>query len=272
MDKLTGNRKILISISVFVLIMAFIVGALLILGSSDEPQPQDNTPQVNTGDTDESLTSESLTSAPLTTSPAMNTEGIVYTPAQQAIMVAYTSANYYMKGSIHADGAFTPVTIAMSGRNFYTTTEIEGMNMGVMYYGGKVYFINNGEKKYLDLETITALMGADFGFDMSELDIVTESFDMTKYNFREMEKTELVHEGEDVTCFRFFNDEMSLYFYFAGDELRQIDFGNAEGVVSSSTVVDEFSAEIPAGMLTLKGLRMSTVFDFFGPEFYQGMQ
>lgn len=272
MDKLTGNHKILISIGAFVLIMAVIVGALLILGSSDEPQNTDNTPQVNSGDTDEAITSENLTSAPLTTSPAMNTEGVVYTPAQQAIMVAYTSANYYLKGSIYADGSPTPVTIAMSGRNFYTTTEIEGMSMGVMYYGGKVYFINNDDKKYLDLESITALMGADFGFDMSELDAVTESFDMTKYNFQEIEKTELVHNGEDVTCFRFFNDEMSLYFYFAGDELRQIDFGTAEGEIGSSTVVDEFTAEIPAGMLTLKGLRMSTVFDFFGAEFYQSMQ
>lgn len=271
MHNLTGNHKILISVGAFVLIMAVIVGALLILGSSDEPQI-DNTPQVNIGDTDESLTSESLTSAPLTTSPAMNTEGIVFTPAQQAIMTAYTSANYYMTGSIYTDGTATPVTIAMSGKNFYTTTVIEGMDMGVMYYGGRVYFINSKEKKYLDLETITALMGADFGFDMSELDAVTESFDMAQYNFREIERTEIDHNGENVTCFRFFNDEMSLYFYFAGDELRQIDFGTAEGEIGSSTVVDEFSAEVPAGMLTLKGLRMSTIFDFFGTEFMQQIQ
>ena len=271
MDRLTGNHKILISIGAFVLVMAIVVGALLILGSSDEP-PVDTNPDSDIGYGDESLTVENLTSAPVTTSPAMNTEGIVFTPAQQAIMAAYTSANYYMTGSIYADGSSTPVTVAMSGKNFYTKTVIEGMEMGVMYYGGKVYFINNKDKKYLDLDTITALMGADFGFDTSELDMVTESFDMTKYNFREIEKTEIEHNGENVTCFRFFNDEMSLYFYFAGDELRQIDFGSAEGEISSSTVIDEFSAEIPAGLLSLKGLRMSTVFDFFGEEFYQGLQ
>lgn len=272
MNNLSGNKKILVSVGVFVLIMAVAVGVLLILGSSDEPEYNDSTPQGNFKYGEESLTSENLTSAPLTTSPAMNTQGISFTPAQQAIMTAYTSANYYMTGSIYAEGTGTPVTIAMSGRNFYTTTEIEGMNMGVMYYGGRIYFINKDEKKYLDLETVTALMGADFGFDMSELDAVTESFDMTKYNFREIEQTEVEHEGENLTCFRFFNDEMSLYFYFAGDELRQIDFGTAEGEISSSTVVDEFLPEIPSDMLTLKGLRMSTVFDFFGEEFYQGMQ
>ncbi|MBQ7961339.1 MAG: hypothetical protein IJ289_01965 [Clostridia bacterium] len=272
MNKLSGNKKILISVGVFVLIMAVAVGVLLILGSSDEPEYTDNTPQGNFNYNEEDLTSESLTSAPLTTSPAMNTQGVSFTPAQQAIMTAYTSANYYMTGSIYADGASTPVTIAMSGRNSYITTVIEGMHMGVMYYGGKVYLINNKDKKYLDLDTITALMGADFDFDIDAIMSELESFDMAQCNFREIEQTQVEHDGENLTCFRFFNDEMSLYFYFAGDELRQIDFGTAEGEISSSTVVDEFSPEIPAGMLTLKGLRMSTVFDFFGEEFYQGMQ
>ena len=108
MNKLSGNKKILISVGVFVLIMAVAVGVLLILGSSDEPEYTDNTPQGNFNYNEEDLTSESLTSAPLTTSPAMNTQGVSFTPAQQAIMTAYTSANYYMTGSIYAEGTGTP--------------------------------------------------------------------------------------------------------------------------------------------------------------------
>ena len=59
---------------------------------------------------------------------------------------------------------------------------------------------------------------------------------------------------------------ISQVFYFVNEELRQIDFGDADGNISSSTVVYEFLTEIPSNMLSLRGLTMSTVFDFFGVD------
>ena len=273
MNKLNGNQKILVSVAAFVLIMVAVVGVLFALGTKDEQTSSEkNTYAGQVSEIYEDSSAESLTSLPVTTSPAMNTVGITFSQAEQAIMNAYTSGNYYLSGAIHADGTITPIDIAMSGKNFYTTTEMDGMNMGVMYLNGKVYFINNQDKKYLDFQTIAALAGGNLGFDMSELDALAESMDMTQYNFQELEKTETKLDGEDVICYKFFNSEMALWFYFAEDELRQIDLGSADGQVVTSTVVDKFLPEVPAGMLSLNGLTMSTIFDFFGEDFYKSLQ
>ena len=182
-------------------------------------------------------------------------------------MQAYTSGTYYLSGAIYSDGAVTPIELAMSGKNFYTTSEMEGMTLGVMYLNSKVYFINKDEKKYLDFEAVAKLMGVDMGFDMSELDSISESMDMSQYNFTDLEKTDVEINGEPGVCYRFYNEELALYFYFSNDQVRQIDFGSASGEISMSTVVYEFLPEVPDGMLSLKGLTMSTMFDFFGDEF-----
>lgn len=278
MNSLSGNKKILISVGIFAGIMVILVAMLMIMGGNSEDETPAYNDELVYNDDDEyngnyeSLTQESVPSQPATTSPAMNTQDIRFSEKQAAIMTAYTSGQYYMKGTIVADGVATPIDLAMSGKNFYTTTEIEGMHLGVMYLNGRVYFINKQEKKYIDLQTLTSLMGADLGFDMSELDVISESMDMTQYNFQELEKTQVMIGDEEGECYKFYNSDMALWLYFANDELRQIDLGSADGAVNTTTVVDEFSPEIPAGVLTLRGLQMSTIFDFFGKEFMQQMQ
>lgn len=278
MNSLSGNKKILISVGIFAGIMVILVAMLMIMGGNSEDETPAYNDELVYNDDDEyngnyeSLTQESVPSQPATTSPAMNTQDIRFSEKQAAIMTAYTSGQYYMKGTIVADGVATPIDLAMSGKNFYTTTEIEGMHLGVMYLNGRVYFINKQERKYIDLQTLTSLMGADLGFDMSELDVISESMDMTQYNFQELEKTQVMIGDEEGECYKFYNSDMALWLYFANDELRQIDLGSADGAVNTTTVVDEFSPEIPAGVLTLRGLQMSTIFDFFGKEFMQQMQ
>ena len=278
MNSLSGNKKILISVGIFAGIMVILVAMLMIMGGNSEDETPAYNDELVYNDDDEyngnyeSLTQENVPSQPATTSPAMNTQDIRFSEKQAAIMTAYTSGQYYMKGTIVADGVATPIDLAMSGTNFYTTTEIEGMHLGVMYLNGRVYFINKQERKYIDLQTLTSLMGADLGFDMSELDVISESMDMTQYNFQELEKTQVMIGDEEGECYKFYNSDMALWLYFANDELRQIDLGSADGAVNTTTVVDEFSPEIPAGVLTLRGLQMSTIFDFFGKEFMQQMQ
>lgn len=278
MNSLSSNKKILVSVGIFAGVMVILIAMLMILGGNEENETPDYNDELvyNGGDeyngNYEVLTQEALSSAPVTTSPAMNTQDIRFSEKQAAIMTAYTSGQYYMKGTIISDGVSTPVDLAMSGKNFYTTTEIEGMELGVMYLNSRVYFINKKEKKYIDLQTLTSLMGADLGFDMSELDVISESMDMTQYDFQELEKTSVMIGDEEGECYKFYNSDMALWLYFANDELRQIDLGSADGTVNTTTVVDEFSPEIPSGVLTLKGLKMSTILDFFGTEFIQQLQ
>ena len=209
MNSLSGNKKILISVGIFAGIMVILVAMLMIMGGNSEDEtPAYNDELVYNGDDEyngnyESLTQENVPSQPATTSPAMNTQDIRFSEKQAAIMTAYTSGQYYMKGTIVADGVATPIDLAMSGKNFYTTTEIEGMHLGVMYLNGRVYFINKQERKYIDLQTLTSLMGADLGFDMSELDVISESMDMTQYNFQELEKTQVMIGDEEGECYKF---------------------------------------------------------------------
>ena len=269
MNSIDNNKKIFISVGVFAAVMAVIVLVLALLGGADSKPEQETTTLAGSVFSDgenEGMPPEVLTSAPVTTSPAMNNVDIMFTDAESAIMTAYTTGRYYLSGAIISGGTSTSIDLAMSGHDFYTTTEIEGMDLGVMYLNGKVYFINNKLKKYLDFDSIATLVGGNLGFDMSELDSISESMDMTQYNFTDMEKTHPLFNGEESNCYRFYNDELALYFYFVNDELKQIDFGSANGEISSSTVVNEFLTEIPSGMLSLRGLTMSTVFDFFGTD------
>ena len=51
--------------------------------------------------------------------------------------------------------------------------------------------------------------------------------------------------------------------------MKRVDYGDANGVITTTILVKEFSATIPAGMMSLTGLKKSNLFTFFGEEFMQ---
>lgn len=265
MNGLSGNKKILISVISFVLILAVGIGVLAILGRN-EKKP-DNSNDVTTP---EIVDNENVSvSAPETDFPEMN---FLINATEGEKIQAYISGNYYISAVMHSDGADTEMKFATNGSDFYTTSDVEGINLGILFKNDKIYLINNNEKKYIDLDSIMTMLGGESGLDMSELSEMTDVLDLSGYNFDNYEESQVDFEGQTANCYKYYAEELSIHFYFVENELRQVDYGDAEGVVTTSITVKEFSPTVPSEMLSLSGLRPSTIFDFFGTDFLNQLQ
>lgn len=264
----SGNKKILISVIAFVAVIAILTGGLFALKNS-ENKPVENTTGSYDYDAEvstDAVFSEVATSAIVTTSPAM--QGYDIDKDELAIIQAYVSGIYYIDGRMYADNTVSELEIALSGHNFHTTMDMEGTEMGIMYLNDDVYIINEAEKKYMSFSSLMSLVGEGADFDMSELKEVAEAMDMTKYNFTDFEAYQDTYKSQDSTCYKYSNTDYSLIFVFTEGELRQIDFGSAEGDVATSVEIDTFLPYIPSGMLTLRGLQLATIFDFVDEEMF----
>lgn len=268
MNEMNSNKKILFLIGGFFLLTAAIIGVLLILGAS--PSGNNTTTQpyndnVDYGDQyNASVPSETnTTSAQLQDSPAMQPMDA----SEAEIIEAYISGSYYMSAVMYVDGVPTDMNIAIRGHDFHTTINVDGLNLGLMFLNNKVYLINADQKKFIDFESIASLAGGQINMDMSELKEVAEVLDMTKYNFYKFEQFEVEFNGQPGKCYNYFADELTLYFYFVNGELKQVDFGDVNGKITTTVSINQFSPSIPSDMITLIGLKKATVFDFFGEEF-----
>ena len=270
MNRLDGNKKILISIVGFMVVISAVIGVLLMLsGTGDDNYPPVNSsdiykPQESTG-----ISEEDTSSATQTTSPAMNLQ---ISATEGEIIEAYISGSYYISGTMYSDGVSTDMDLAIDGQDFHTTVDMDGVNMGIMFRSNKVYVINSNEKKYIDFDSIAALIGGQMDFDLSELKEVTSVLDLSEYQFKGVDQSKVDFEGETANCYRYYTDEISIWFYFVAGNLRQIDLGNANGDVATSISVKAFSPYVPSNMLTLSGLRQATIFDFFGADLMQQLQ
>lgn len=263
---MNGNKKILISVVSFVLILAVGIGVLAILGrNKDKPDDSDDVTMPAIIDDAENVS----VAAPDADFPEMN---FLINATEGEKIQAYISGNYYISAVMHADGTDTEMKFATNGSDFYTTSDIEGMNLGILFKNDKIYLINNTEKKYIDLDSIMTMVGGESGLDMSELSEITDVLDLSGYNFNNYEESQVDFEGQTANCYKYFAEELSIHFYFIDNELRQVDYGDADGVVTTSITVKEFSPTVPSEMLSLKGLKPSTIFDFFGTDLLQQLQ
>ncbi len=269
MNEINSNKKILFLIGGFFLLTAAIIGVLLVLGAS--PSENNTTTQpyqanVDTGNQyDVSVPDETnTTSAQLADSPAMQQ---IMDASEAEIIEAYISGSYYMSAVMYVDGVPTDMNIAIRGQDFHTTINVDGLNLGLLFLNNKVYLINADQKKFIDFESIASLAGGQINMDMSELKEVASVLDMTKYNFYKFEQFDVEFNGQPGKCYNYFADELSLYFYFVNGELKQVDFGDVNGKITTTVSINQFSPSIPYDMITLIGLKKATVFDFFGEEF-----
>ncbi|MBQ8209559.1 MAG: hypothetical protein IJZ35_03125 [Clostridia bacterium] len=256
--KLSSNKKLLITVGVFAVIIIASAVVLKLVGSMEK---DDNTSIYN----DETVSVEynsddyiqEYTTKEVTTVSEMNNSSI--TLEEIAIMNAYIDGQYYLSGVMNMDGTPTEIDLAISGKNFQTSMEVEGMDMSIMYLNGNVYFVDNSTKIYLAL---TDLLMDSMDVDLSEMEEITEYLSLEAYNFTSFKEGKTEIDGVTANCYTYYNDEMSVAFCFIDNELRQVNYGDGYGNVASSMTVYEFSSQIPSGMLTLSGLRGTTAAAF----------
>lgn len=265
MGSLSSNKKIIITVASFVLLIVVFAAVLRIAGNNPSSAERETT-TLSGGTVDEVFDSqtEAVDTQEYTSSTAADTipdmSNNVSTTISDAI-VAYMSGQYYIDGYMTSGGEKTEMNLAISGKNFYTSTEMEGMRVSILYKNGKIYLINDEKKHYLEF---SELLAGTYDVDFSEMEEISEALNLTQYNFTGFEMYDGTVDGEEADCFKYFNDEMCVIFFFVNDELKQIDMGDGNANINSSVIVNEFSPEVPDGVMSLSGLRKTTLMAFFG--------
>ena len=283
METMSGNKKILISVGAFVIVLLLLVAGLAILkkNGGDEKPPETTTraeipivQEEKTHSEYETNTQPVTNTQPATTVPVTNeqTTAVPVTEVQMSDaearqINAFISGEYYISSTMIADGTSNDIDIAIRGSDFYTTVDMDGMKMGIMFLNDNIYIINKDQKKYIDFNSIAMMTGNQLDFDMDELKEVAAVFDLSVYNFKEFDQAYVDLDGQTANRYRYYSDEISIYFYFVDDVLKKVEHANADGAIATTFVVKEFSPTIPSGMMSLIGLKKSTIFTFFGEDF-----
>lgn len=260
MTGLSANKKIIITVVSFVLLIAVFAVVLKFTGTGDGKDPERETTSADSGYVEalSDMSEETSISPAAATMPEMNND---VSDAVTAAIYAYMSGQYYIDGKMYSGGEITEVSLAISGKDFYTSADIEGMSVSILYKGNKIYFIKNDTKQYIELSDVLL---DSYDIDLSEMEELTEYFNLTQYNFTGFDRYSSKVDGQTADCFKYYNDDMSVVFYFVDDELKQIDMGDGNGNANSTVTVNEFSPEVPAGMMSLSGLTRTTLLGFFG--------
>lgn len=250
---LSSNKKLIITIAVFAVVIVVFALILNFAGSSDNVADDtiysDDTVTIEYNSDDYI---QEYTTKEVTTVAEMNNIESTLTLEEIAIMNAYIHGQYYLRGVMDSDGEPMEIKLAISGKNLQTSMNIEGFDVSIMYLNGNMYFVDNSTKIYLAL---TDLLMDSMDVDFSEMEEITEYLSLAAYNFTDFKEGTTEINGVTANCYTYYNDEMSVAFCFIDNELKQVNYGDGYGNVSSTMTVYEFLPQIPSGMLTLAGLR-----------------
>ena len=277
METNNSNKKILISFGAFALILVLLITVLAVLkktGGDEKPAETTTRAQIPYVQQEESVQNTENNTQVSTTAPVVNDQTTSVPVAEMQMsenesrqIQAFISGKYYISSTMIADGTSNDIDIAIRGTDFYTTVDVDGIKMGIMFLGDNIYMINLEEKKYLDFKTISMMTGNQLDFDMDELKEVASVFDLSVYNFTGYDQAEVDLDGQKANRYRFFADDISIYFYFVDGVMKKVEHANKNGEVATTFVVKSFSPDIPAGMMSLTGLKKATIFNFFGEDF-----
>ena len=208
MNSLSANKKILITIGSFALVVVLLAVGLKLAGSKNSSEEPVETTTAFMGYVEEIDTVEETSAEPVSATIPDLTADVSEKVA--ASIIAYMSGQYYIDGYMTAgDGTVTDINIAISGKDFYTSTEMEGMSVSILYKSGKIYFINNEQKKYLEFSDIM-LDNYDVDFsDYSDEEWDEDDFENNETYYEEAENNKPFDKYSDLTTL----EENVNYFY-----------------------------------------------------------
>lgn len=217
---------------------------------------------LTTDHTTETVTQVSVTEFPETTTKTQETTE--KNDGELAQIQAFFECSFYMDGMMESGGSKTPLELAVNGNDIHVFSEMDGMDIAIMKLDGKLYLMNPDKKKYIIIDSaIKKMMGLDdemLSFDFMKIKFDSENpVSVTKAQFN----------GSDAVCYEYKSTESGIDFIAADGEIKQIIQYQENGTVSSVITLDEFSAEIPAEMLSFKGYSKTNMISFLS-EMMQG--
>lgn len=187
----------------------------------------------------------------ITTEPANTSSNAVKTIA------AFFNGKYYFDGEMISGSEKSPMEIAMDGDDFEVFTEMEGTDIAMMKLDGKIYLLNPDAKKYAEINAaVKKMMGLNddtFDFKFNKV-----KFDAANPN----SVTNATYKSESAVCYTYENSDTKLQFIAVNDEIRQMTLFGKDGKADTVLQADEFTAEIPSGMLSFKGYSKTNIISF----------
>ena len=264
---MNANKKILLSVVAFVLVVALGGVILFFLGSDNRKEPYVDE-YGNVYYPDGYNDPDKTTSVNLPDSPAM---GDIYMDAQERTAIeAFVSGCYYISMIDMSSPDQAQLDIAIRNEDFQMAAEVEGVKFEIMFLNSNLYLIDS-EKRYIDMSSLSSLAGAEEAFDTESMKEVAAVLDVSQYNFHSVEKEDTTVDNSAAVCYKYISDDLELKFYFVASELRQIDFVAASDDGENLSIkVNQFLPYIPSDKLTVVGLKKTSILEFFknlGVEF-----
>lgn len=222
-------------------------------------------PEMPTDENTSETTTQDAPSETTTQEPEPDT-GVVVSEYPEVIDTFF-SGKFYLDCSIEGSNDMT-VKIATKGKNYEFSSELDGMNISIMYYNYKLHFkhINSkGEKIYTvfddeAVDLIESMTGEKF--DMN-FDDILQNFEFASVEVTEdpvLTKGE--YNGEECDVYTFKTESGSTAFSFIDDEIKCIANYTSEGVAKTIIHVNELTEKIPSTMITTKGFTQKNILAF----------
>lgn len=157
------------------------------------------------------------------------------------------SGTFYIKGAmIESTGAQSPLEMAVTSGSVYMLSEFsEGVDIGILVSGEKIYMIYPTEKAYVEIND--AIMNL-VGFNVDEM-MSSDSIDFSSYGALSEAYSVVDEEYNGINCKIYsikHGENGELKVYMSGNELIRFASYNAEGQFLSATEVDAISADVPS--------------------------
>ncbi|MCD7827705.1 MAG: hypothetical protein LUG85_04135 [Clostridiales bacterium] len=227
--------------------------------SDDTDDSAGTTAASGTETTTSSGSSSGLNTSAATTAPSSSSN--TNTNANETAEIeAFLSGSFYMVFTSSSDSSSSPIEMAISGNDFQMSMDMDGMTLSALYLDGSFYLINPENDTYIELsETLMSTLG----LDMSEYTDITSEFNMSDVEFTSVDRSEVVIDDEDLVMYTYTSAGSIVYFYIDGTDLVMLEIGDNSGNTSETLIFDDFSASIPANMLTVSGYTESGFLSFF---------
>ncbi len=240
------------------------IDARLILRVSAQLETLPERPTQNTPTTDETTTEEPKTDE-TTTEPEKET-GVVVDEYPEVIDT-FLSGKFYLDSRMDSDSQ-NSVKIATKGKNYEFVSELEGVEISIMFYNNKLHFKHvsaKGEKSYTvfddeAVKMIESMTGEKFEMNFDDI-LQNFEFGEIKVNGAPVLSKDF-YEGEECDLYTFQTEAGSINFRFIDDELKCVTTLDSEGTATTVIHVNELTSKIPSTMLTTKGYTKKNILAF----------
>ena len=169
---------------------------------------------------------------------------------------AFMDLTFYMDGAFYGDGMGTSTEMAVRGEDYEITANLDGIEIGIMKLGDKMYMKRIATKQYVEMSDAVLKL---IGMNAEDLAIPLEKMDFDATT--PVSVYDVTIGGKKGVCYTYANDENLIKFYAADGDLKQVEIVGLDGKVNTTMEMKTFSTTYPADVFTLKGYTSSTIGD-----------